>query len=443
MSGILHNVMRSTFFSLTKQITPEWVRVKIAENFKREGLERYIKSTSWMLFARIFNTIIGFLVGIYVIRSLGPESYGQLSYAVSLVSFFAIIAALGIDGILSRDLVSHPESRNVYLGTAFTIKFVMGVIATIATIVTSYFFVADDVSKIIIYFLAPTFIFISFHIIIYEFNARVEQKYVSLILIFVTTLLNILKILVIYSGNGVLFIAGILLLEAIIYAGLYVITRTIHYGSLTQWKYDNTIARKMLFDSWPFIFISISAIIYTRIDQIMLKHLIDATAVGLYDAAVRIAEAWLIIPTVVVSSLFPAIVNARLTNYSEYKKRLILLSFGAGISTLVVTLVLTTFSSIIMTSLYGQTFAASSAVFVIYMWGTIFASIGTVLYFFLIAENMRLILFLTSAASAGLNVVLNMYLIPTYGIAGAAWATLLSYSILTLPLFFIIRLPSK
>jgi O-antigen/teichoic acid export membrane protein len=403
-----------------------------------DGLHRYLKSTSWMLGARIINTIIGFLVGIYVIRSLGPENYGQLSYAVSLVGFFSIIASLSIDVVLPRDLVAHPDKRNAYLGSALGIKLIAGGIATIATILFALFYIEDSFSQLLIFILAPTFLFTAFHIITLEFSARVEQKYTSIILILVTLILNILKVLIIFTGNGVLYLACILLFEAILYTSLYVILRTKRYGPLTQWHFDPSIAKQLLVDSWPFIFIATFTTLYSRVDQVMLKHMIDAEAVGLYDAAVRIAEAWLIVPAVITTSLFPAIINARISNTAEYFRRLKILTVAIFSVSVVVAFLFSSSAYFIIVFLYGDAFAASVSAFVIYTWGTVFAALDGVTRSYLVAENKRLTIFIVTGLSALANIVLNLILIPIYGIAGAAIATLLSYGILCTPLLFIL-----
>jgi PST family polysaccharide transporter len=141
--------------------------------------------------------------------------------------------------------------------------------------------------------------------------------------------------------------------------------RVRHYGSLLAWRFDSRIARSLLKDSWPFIFIAAFTTIFTRIDQVMLKHLMDSSAVGLYDAAVRIAEVWLFIPSLIAASVFPAIVNAKQTSFHEYKKRLVLLCALMGAIAIAIALLASLYAAPLITMLYGTAFAASAGVFVI------------------------------------------------------------------------------
>jgi PST family polysaccharide transporter len=81
-------------------------------------------------------------------------------------------------------------------------------------------------------------------------------------------------------------------------------------------------AKKLIRDSWPLIFASISIMIYMRIDQVMLGYMIDDHAVGIFSAAARLSEIWYFIPVVVAGSVFPTILRAKKNSQDLYKKYL-------------------------------------------------------------------------------------------------------------------------
>ncbi len=68
--------------------------------------------------------LIRFFIGVWIARYLGPERFGLLSYAQSFVSLFSAFATLGLDGIVVRELVKHPEKEGELLGIAFVLKLV-------------------------------------------------------------------------------------------------------------------------------------------------------------------------------------------------------------------------------------------------------------------------------------------------------------------------------
>ncbi len=193
-------------------------------------------------------------------------------------------------------------------------------------------------------------------------------------------------------------------------------------------------------NSWPLIITAVFSVIYTRIDQVMLKNMIDASSVGIYDAAVRLSEAWNFIPAIIVSSFFPAIVNAKKISIQTYKKRLLALIGGLASLALIVAIPTSLFSNFIIHLLYGELYYMSAPVLSIYIWSGIWFSISLVLHYFLINENRPQILFYSSLIAMVINVGLNLYLIPLYGITGAAWATFISYVIISLPVIYIFKL---
>ncbi len=401
---------------------------KIAEIWNHAGFQKYFRNTGWMFFAKVLSLIISFLTTAFVARRLGPENYGQLSYAVSFVGIFSFIAAMGLDQVLFRDLIKHPERRNVFLGSALVIKIIAGIFALILCLNISLIFRNDNISRTLISIIALTFLFNSFQIIIYEFQARVKSKHPSIISLLIVFILSALKILIVIYGRGVIYLAFVFLLESILYAVLFIIIyKTKLRENIFSWKYDRGVSRNLIKDSWPMILASAFALIYARIDQVMIKHMINAESVGLYDAAVRLSEAWYFIPNIIISSLFPAIINAKISSERKYNERLKKLASLLFLLSVVVAIPTTILASFIINLLYGEAFSGSAIILKIYIWSGVGASLGGLFNSYLVAENFRKILFVSSFITMASNVVLNLLLIPRYGIVGSAWATFVSY----------------
>ena len=66
------------------------------------GIRKYFSNTSWLLGERILRMGVSLFVGIYVIRYLGPEKYGLLSYTMSFVCLFSAFLDLGHREIIVR-----------------------------------------------------------------------------------------------------------------------------------------------------------------------------------------------------------------------------------------------------------------------------------------------------------------------------------------------------
>lgn len=393
------------------------------------GFVRYLKNSGWMFIARILSLAISFFVTTFIARYLGPYNYGQLSYAISFVGIFSFISSLGIDSVLYREILKYKDQKDIYMGTALVLKLWAGLLASVLCILGAYWSGTQDIALLLITIISFTFIFNSFNIIIFEFQASVDSKIPSIIAVAVTLILSIGKIAVAIFDKGIIYLSIILLLESILYAVLYIVFRIRKYGSISKWSFDKTVAVSILKDSWPMMFSTAFALIYARIDQVFIKSLIDVEAVGIYDAAVRLSEVWYFLPNIILASLFPAIMNARNTDLTVYYKRikyvlLLMLVLSVGIA-----IPATILAKQVVYIIFGPAFIASYFILQIYIWSLIGTYINHAISHFLIAENYRRMLFTSSLVGMMLNVVLNIVLIPKYGIAGAAIATLISYTV--------------
>lgn len=398
------------------------------------GFQRYFQNTGWLFASRLLTLIISFIATVFIARNLGPTNYGQLSYALSFISIFSFLASLGIDNIVYRDLIKHQDRKEMILGSALAIKLVAGGIAAFVAIFSASFFV-KDVSTTIIIILSGTFIFNAFQIINYQFQAQSQSQYPATITVIVSILLNALKITSIYFNKGVLYLAIILLFESILYAFffLYVYNRK-YVASFMRWSPNWNTIISILKDSWPLIFSGAFMLIYSRIDQIFIKQMMDARAVGIYDAAVRLAEVWYFIPGIIVTVLFPAIINAKAVSEELYVLRikklgLFLTSIAVGVAAIV-----TALAPFAIRTIYGPDFLESISVLQIYVWAGVGIFLGTLANHYLITENYRKILFVISLIPMLSNVALNLLWIPKFGIQGAAYASLISYSLIPLTL---------
>lgn len=400
---------------------------KIKEFILHPRIFRHGKNMGWMLFVRIAGMVISFFTTAYTARYLGPSNFGELSYAISFVGIFGFIATLGIDQVLYREFIAYPEKRNEYLGTAIILRIGSAIAAILLCIAGGLLLTNQNISVILILLISGAYIFSPFQLINFEFQADAQAKYPSIVFLWVTILLNIFKILIVVFHEGIIFLALVILIEPILYAIGLLYYRVKVYGSISKWKYDSKVAMQILKDSFPLIFASAFFAIYARIDQVMLKSMLSTESVGLYDAAVRLSEVGYFIPNIILGSIFPALMNSKKTSFELFAKRakkiffLLLLVSGA------LSLCIASFAHLLVFTVFGAGFTASVMVLQIYVWSNIGTAINLISQQLLISENH------TGAVSSGiffgaiLNVILNIFLIPRYGMSGAAFASLVSY----------------
>lgn len=398
----------------------------------REGFRRYFFNTGWLAGGQLFSLLASFFVGAWVARSLGPEQYGLFSYSLSFAGLFSLLAGLGIDSIIARDLVKNPEKNRELLGSGLVIKLLGGLVAWLVASGAAWFYIPSGLGQIIVSLIALSYVVGAFNIVDALFRARVESKYSVWSQIIAITVGSILKVIFIISGAGLVWLAVIYLLESIVLAtALFVSYRQRKLG-IGQWQISFRLVRSLLVSSWPLLLSGLSAFALLKIDQVMLGIYLDEVAVGLYAAAAKLSEIWYFIPGVICSSLFPAIVNAQLVDNRLYQKRITYL-YGLLLTLAVlIALLLSGSAGFLINFLFGGAFLAAAPVAAIYAWSTIGWFLAAGLWYKLMAENRLKLLFWSSFFLLIANISLNVFLIPWAGIRGAAWATVISYSLIIL-----------
>ena len=391
------------------------------------GFRKYFANTSWLMGERILRMGVSLFVGIYVARYLGPERYGLLSYANSFVGIFLALATLGLDEVVVRELLKTPEQREKILGTSFLLKLI-GTLLMWVAIFTAVPFTENDLqTNILIIIIAFGAVFQAFNVIDLNFQAKVKSKYVVHSQFVQLIISSIVKIILVVNEAPLILFASVFSLDVIVLAMGLVFAYLYNGENIFSWKWSFETSKYLLHDSWPLILAGVVVSVYMKIDQVMIKEMLGAKEVGLYAAAVKLSEAWYFLPMAIASSLFPAIINAKVYQKEVYYQRLQKLYDLMVWIAIAIALPISILSSWIVELLYGNEYLESSSVLNIHIWSGIFIFLGVASSKYLLAENYIKKTFYRTFVGALLNIIMNYYLIGIMGIKGAAISTFVSH----------------
>lgn len=403
----------------------------IKEKWAHAGFQKYLRNTGWSFAGQLFSLVMSFFVGALVARYLGPERYGVLNYAISFVTIFVFMASFGIDNILVRELLKFKDQKDSILNTAFGLKLFGAFLIITVTSIFSVLLKNDTYTTVLIFIYSLHLIFLSVNVISSYFQSVVKYKYLFLAQLISTIAVSLLKVYLVYQGFGTGWFVMSLVFEILISS--FVLLRIFSKnGNSLKFSFDLSLTKKLLADSWPFILSTAFYLIYTKIDQVMIGKMVDTRALGIYSAGVRLAELWYFVPGIICGVMFPAIMNAQLTNKLLYNQRLkkmfmfvISISFFFAFFQLL-------FAKYIILFLFGQAYLDSVIILKIYTWAGVIVSSIIIFQQYLIIENKTKLIITSSFIGAAANVILNLIFIPRFGIVGSAWATLVSYAIIPL-----------
>ena len=404
--------------------------------FSHEGFRRYFANTGWLFSGQLFSLVISFFIGVWIARYLGPNNYGTLNYVLSFAGLFSLIAGFGVDGILTRDFVKHPDKTADFFGTGSVIKFASGLLAWALSSLAAWIFIPELLPRLLVSLFSLSFIFQSLNILDAFFRARVEARYSVRAQVFATVVVSILKIAVILLGGGIIWLVGIYVLETLC-IGLALrfifLRRRLKFG---PWRWNSKLAGQILRFSWPLMLANVSAFFLLKIDQVLLAHFLPQSAIGLYAAAAKLTEVWYFIPSIICSSLLPAVIRARSSDINLFRKRLknlYTMLFGLAV---LISIPVFFLATPLVSVIFGSAYLAAAPVAAIYILSLVGWFLSYAVWNRFIVENRSGLVLLASAVPLVLNIILNLLWIPRYGLVGAAWATTISYSVGALFIFY-------
>jgi O-antigen/teichoic acid export membrane protein len=391
----------------------------------------YLHNTSWIIGEKLVVLGLGFLTTILLARYLGPERFGTLAYATSLVALFGISGHLGLHGLVVRELVKQPTRRPEILGTTALLKFI-GVLVGFAALL-GYGALFEGISSPAFFLIALAgagLLLTPFDVVDYWFNAFVKARYVALArvggqLVFVATVLAL-----VFSEAGLVTFGLPYLLQAVVAAALLLLLFRATAGiRLRDWRFSRSQARQLLGQGWIIYLASFFAVIYLRIDQVMLRWLSSPSELGVYAIAARLSEVWYFVPAAIVASVFPKLIELRETDGPQFSFRLQQLFDVLAILGMAIAVLVTLLAPWLVPWIFGADYSGSVSILVIHTWASVFIFMRAALSRWILIENALVFSLLTQGLGALSNVALNYILIPAYGGRGAAWATLISYAI--------------
>jgi len=404
----------------------------------RDILQKTISNTVWLFADKIVRMGVGLFVTIIVARYLGPKEFGIYNYALAFVALFSTIATLGLDGIVVRNVIKDPSCKEETLGSAFVMRLFGGIVTILLTSGTIFLLRPDDsLTQWMVEIIALGTIFQAFDTIDFWFQSQIQSKYTVYAKNIAFLSISLVKVVLVIIKAPLIDFAWAGLFEIVLGSIGLVITYRMKGFSLFNWSIKLSRAQSLLKDSWPLILSGIVIMVYMRIDQIMIGEMLGDDDVGIYSAAVRLSEVWYFIPTAIVTSVFPSIIEARKNDLRLYIDRLQKLYVIMTLIAFSIALPTTFLSKKIIIFLYGNNFNQAITVLAIHIWASVFVFLGVASGQFLLAENYTKIAFYRTLAGAFANILLNYIMIPIYGVNGAALTTLVSYFIATFFLIFI------
>jgi len=396
----------------------------------RPAFQQAARNFAWLLGERGIRFALGAGVGFLIARQLGPTLLGSLSYGVAVVTLFQSFAGAGIDAVVRRDLLQTPEHTHRLLADSVGLRVLGGLVAGLAMVVYLYFVpVRSADERMVLIVLSLLLLQPAWTVPELWLQAHLHARQAVLAQTVALAVAAAVRLWLLATGGGLPAFAAAIVLENLL-AGV-----ALHFAArraglrINWWPVPGPVMRRLAVESAPLWITSMAIIVYMRIDEIMLRHLSGPAEVGIYAAATKLSEIWYFVPVALGSSLLPALIRARNAGPDAYHDRLQRYFDVSAAAAYGLAIPVAVLAPWLIRLAYGEAYAASAPVLAIHIWASLFVFSGVARGQWLVNEGHTHFYLYATVAGAVSNIVLNLYFIPRWGAAGAAWATLLAYGV--------------
>jgi O-antigen/teichoic acid export membrane protein len=383
---------------------------------------RVIRNTGVVLIGNAANNVLHFIVLIYLARYLGANDFGKYSFVIAYLFFFSVLALLGINKIVVREISKDKTIQERIIGNALSIRLFLSIAAIILSLIIINLLNYPFDTKVLVYLMSLTLLLLSIRATYASvFEARLRMEY-SALTNFVEAAVSLTLILSIIFFKGDL----IHIMAALVIASLsnLIITCFISRRFVKpKLEFNFVYAKKLLAASIPMGLAIVFWSIYYRIDVLMLSLMKTYAAVGYYSAAYTLIAPLEIIPRAIMMSIFPLMsrysVSSRDSLEISYEKSFRLMLMIA----LPIAVIIALFSKEIIFLIYGSEFLPSSSALSILIWSVVFLFMNILFANVIVSVGKEKMTAYTAGTMALVNIVLNFLLIPQYSYVGASIAT--------------------
>lgn len=413
--------------------------------------KKFTFDVGWVFTSSIIVLLLHFFQKPIMARFLGPDGLGLFSMAMMIISIIELIALFGIDNALVKFVAEYKERKEkVYslVSSAFFTILIVGIIVSSALFVFS-----DTIANVfdmpslslllkIYAFVCP--LSLAHGIIVSYFTGLREMRYYAFIMVLQASLalVFILAFLIIGLGVEGAMLGTVFAIFLTVSVAMVIVKKLVRFTFSDYKKNTKTLA------SFGSRLVGVNMInqIYYNIDIIMIGYFLTSTEVGYYAVAISLSRFFWLVPRAMATVTYPAITEYWAAGNHQAISKLVdkttkycacILVF-AGMSVILL-------AKDIITFLFTPEFLPAVLPLIILIIGTVTSGIlRPIGMIFASTGKVNIVLIIAAIGAVG-DVLLNIALIPTYGIIGAALATTTFYvigvgvTIYFLKKFFVIK----
>lgn len=401
--------------------------------------EKVAKNTAYMTIASILQKVIAFVYFTLIARYIGAEGTGKYFFALSFTTIFVIFVDMGFNNVLIREAAKMKDKMQRFFSTVISAKMLFAVLTYIATIVTINLMGYPEQTRHLVYLSAVTMVFDSFHQSIYgTLRAIGDLRWEAMGIVGSQVLTLSLGSYFLFFDFPLIFLILAFTIPSIInviYSGTVLF---LNYNIKFKPKFHKPTFVHLGKIAVPFALAAIFERVYSNVDTVILSKMAGNESVGWYSIPKKISNAFRFFPSALIAAVYPRFSEHFKNNkeklsylFERGMKYLLIIAFPIAVGIMIL-------APDIIVQIYTKEYLNSILPLRVLMVAMIFSFVGFLTGGMLNAcEKQK-----TQTAIVGVtmvvNIILNLILIPEYGILGASIAALIGNAILAIVGYYFI-----
>lgn len=398
------------------------------------------QNATFLTAASILQRIISFTYFIFIARAVGVDNTGQYFFAIAFTSIFTVVADFGLNAVLTREASRREGELINFANTVFWTKIIFGIISYGLVVLFANLLDYSVSLKHLIFLSGITMFFDNIHSTFYSlFRASKNLLYEAVGIVgsqFLTLLIGGTALLLKWPLYWLILAYTIPSGCNVIYSFISAYTRL---NLRLRFVWDRKIGRWFLGMSVMFALAGIINRLYSYSDSLLMSKILSVRDLGLWSVPYKITFAFQFIPAALTASIYPAMsalffsdpqrIGVLFAKAWRYLFFIVLpIAFG-----------LLAIAEPVIVKLYGVSYLPSVPILRVLLVSLIFSFLTFVNGATLNAVNRHKIQTILLAVSLLISVSMNWFLLPVWGIGGAAFTALTSNIILFLGGIIMVR----
>jgi len=395
-------------------------------NYFRSLLKTIAKSSSAQIIDQIIYSALQFLVIALLVRVMPVTKFGDFSYALVIFLTIKSFGTLGIGMVYIKNVaLTNQDSKLIETMSVLIVRLVAAIVLIGVYFISAPLWISsDDVQNLLNVMIIMIFI--------EAFKTTGEEyftgtlKYEKIICIKLTShiIFTLLKCYMLFIYRDFILFIYVNVLEVASLALILVLK--IHFSSSRQLGHlevsHYSRISHYLRSAAVLTLTAVSSMLLTRIDQLMIYHIVDSSALATYALSIRFIDVLNVVQVSICTYVFVALTKQSPDGLEASKVKVgYKLIACVAIGLIVVAYILTTGFSVI----FGDDYSVSGLYLMFLSPIIFFGSISNMNAKLMYYNDQTKQIFMCTIESGILNIILNLILIPVYGVYGAIFSTLI------------------